>query len=199
MIDMADAISAHHARILAALRRRSGREIRPPIAHELEFIRLTVNHGEYCEKLRRLGQHSAAESVAGNALYIGVRWLFLAQKHLEDARAAFATNRLRSLYSRSYYAAYNASKSVRFLVSGVVSLKGDDHARASELPDDFPSVARWSVAITRLYEHRLSADYDNWQDTASKLSLSAAESLQMATGFVDASCGYLRIKFGISI
>jgi hypothetical protein len=78
------------------------------------------------------------------------------------------------------HAAYNASKSVRYIVNGRVSLKGDDHGEASELPDDFPDVDRWSEAITRLYEHRLRADYDNWRTTTSEMSLSASDAVDLA-------------------
>ncbi len=69
--------------------------------------------------------------------------------------AAHAAGRTRAAYSRAYYAAYNASKAIRYHVNGVVSLKGDDHQAAPELPGDFPDLDQWSQLVAALYEHRL--------------------------------------------
>jgi hypothetical protein len=42
------------SRIIAALRFRINRLVREPSVTEREFITLTVNHGQFSEKLRRL-------------------------------------------------------------------------------------------------------------------------------------------------
>ena len=52
---------------------------------------------------------------------------------MNDAKAAIGLNCNRVTYSRSYYAAYNASKSIRYIVNGSVSLAGDDHKKAPEI------------------------------------------------------------------
>jgi uncharacterized protein (UPF0332 family) len=121
-------------------------------------------------------------------------------EHLEDARQSLAANRARATFSRSYYAAYNASKAVRYIVNGLVSLKGDDHPKASsDLPDDFPNVDRWSEVVTNLYEHRLRADYDNWDTTAAEHILTAAASFSLASEFVHRCRLYLSAKLGDNI
>jgi hypothetical protein len=121
----------------------------------------------------------------------------LGQEHLVDAYAALQAGRNRAAFSRSYYAAYNASKCIRYIASGVVSLNGDDHRKASELPDDFPSVDRWSAVIPRLLEHREFADYDNWRFTASQHSLSSQQAYELAAEFLDVAKRYLHQKFGV--
>jgi HEPN domain len=158
---------------------------------------LTANHGQLAEKLRKLGFSDAATEVRRNAFYIGLRWIVLAQEHLDDAAASLAAGRKRSAFSRSYYAAYNASKGLRYIVGGVVSLKGDDHHKASDLPNDFPSVDRWAEMIPKLYEHRLLSDYDNWRSTEAQHSLTPSEAYDLAQEFVVAAKSYLHTKFGI--
>jgi HEPN domain-containing protein len=185
------------ARIIAALRFRVAKIIREPSVTELEFISLTNNHGHFSEKLRRLDLPAAAEEIKKNAYHVGLRWLVLAEEHLEDAASSLRAGRKRSTFSRSYYAAYNASKAVRYIVFGVVSLKGDDHHKASDLPNDFPSVERWAEMIPKLYEHRLFSDYDNWRSTESDHSLTPTEAFDLANEFLAAAKSYLHAKFGI--
>jgi hypothetical protein len=121
-------------------------------------------------------------------------------EHLEDARCSLAAARARAAFSRSYYAAYNASKAIRYIVDGVVSLKGDDHHKASSgLPDDFPDVERWSQVVTDLYEHRLRADYDNWNSTAAENFLTAAQAFSLASEFVNQCRVYLSTRLGAAI
>ena len=182
-------------RIIGLLRLVSGSDVWPPVSPELEFIQLTRNHAEFAEKLRRFGLEDAANVVSANARYVGLRWLALGRKHQDAARRELQSGSDRAALSRAYYAAYNASKSVRYIVAGSVSLKGDDHGEASDLPDDFPNVDRWSEAITRLYEHRLRADYDNWRSTTSEMTLSAREAVDLATGFLEAANDYLLKQF----
>lgn len=185
------------SRIVAALRFRIASLVREPRLHERDFMNLTSNHGQFSDKLRRLGQNAAAIEIQKNAFYIGLRWLELGQEHLDDAAASLAANRKRSTFSRAYYAAYNASKGVRYIVSGSVGLTGDDHNKASDLPNDFPSGDRWAAMIPRLYEHRLFSDYDNWRSTGSEHSLTPQEAYDLAQQFVATARSYLQRKFGI--
>jgi hypothetical protein len=171
--------------------------IRPPPIDEREFLKLVRNHGEFCRGLRTLDLLAASSDLTDHAHHVGLCWLRLAIEHLDDAKVALASGRDRSSYARSYYAAYNASKTIRYVVEGVVSLKGDDHQRAAELPDDFPDVARWASVITDLYEHRLRADYDNWALTLKEMSLTPAEAVGFAENFIANARGYLEGKFGI--
>jgi hypothetical protein len=162
---------------------------------ELEFLKLTQNHGELGRKLVTLG--IPAPDLSENAKYICQCWFGLAQEHLADAHHALSGKRARAVYSRSYYAAYNASKAARYMVQGIVSLKADDHGQAStNLPPDLPDIANWSEQITKLYEHRLHADYDNWADTAANQTFAPAEAVAIAEAFVAAVRDYLNVKFG---
>ena len=138
--------------------RRTDEHVERERERRLEFLRATANHGAYCARLRQLGQHAAAAELEQHANYIGLRWLELAKKHLREASPILARVRPRMVYSRSYYAAYNASKAVRYIVTGAVSLKGDDHQRVSDLPDDFPNADVWSQTLTTLYEQPISLD-----------------------------------------
>jgi HEPN domain-containing protein len=185
------------ARIIAAIRFRIAKVVREPSVTELEFISLTVNHGQFSEKLRQLGLPTAGEGIQKNAFHVGLRWMKLAEEHLDDAAVSLAAGRKRSTFSRSYYAAYNASKAVRYIVGGAVSLKGDDHLKASDLPNDFPSAVRWAEMIPKLYEHRLLSDYDNWDSTESQHSLTPSQAHELAGEFLLAAKSYLLAKFGI--
>lgn len=170
----------------------------PPI-DERNFLKLTQNHSEFQRKIQVLGHEKVASDVTEFAYHVGQCWLQLACEHLQDAKAAMASNLDRSAYSRSYYAVYNASKSIRYTVNGSVSLKGDDHQKASDLPDDFPEVDKWALDITSLREHRLRADYDNWGATASEHSLSAKDVVDLAEQFLSEAKQYLEAKFGIKL
>lgn len=123
----------------------------------------------------------------------------LGEEHFAEADLAYRAGAARSTYSRAYYATYNASKGVRYLHKGVVSLKGDDHGRASlDLPDNFPDVARWSRVITTMLENRHHADYDNWVDTPAMYSMPADETLREARSFLDAAWLYLKTEYSLN-
>lgn len=146
-----------------------------------------------------LGHEKAACEVMENVQHVGRCWLRLAYEHMNDAKAAIGLNCDRAAYSRSYYAAYNASKSIRYIVNGSVSLTADDHKKAPDLPDDFPEVEKWAADITSLREHRLRADYDNWGATGSEHSLSARDVVDLAERFLSEAKQYLEAKFGIRL
>lgn len=183
-------------RIVAALRGRVVEYLRAPNVPEREFLDLTGNYAKLCANLRALGHHKTANEIRTNALYIGRSWMNLGKEHLQDATIAVPTQRHRMVYSRSYYAAYNASKAVRYIVYGSMSLKGTDHQQASDLPDDFPHIDRWAEAIPKLREHRLLSDYDNWRATPSGLTLTLDEAVNLAREFIDDAESYLETKVG---
>jgi hypothetical protein len=170
---------------------------RPPVS-EVEFLRLSSNHGEFSRKLATLAVPGA--DVLEYAKHVCECWFRLAEEHLAEADRALAATCNRAVFSRSYYAAYNASKATRYLVRGAVSMKGDDHGAASgDLPDDLPNVEDWSQRIIRLYEHRLRADYDNWPTTAKSHTMAPAETITTARDFLQEVRMYLNAKFGMTL
>ena len=168
----------------------------PPI-HELEFLRITVNHGEFTRKLQTL--IVSTSQVTEYAQHVGACWFRLAETHLAEGDLALAAGCTRTIFSRAYYAAYNASKAVRYIAQGAVSLKADDHQRAAELPSTFPDYARWGRRITTLYENRLRADYDNWSTTAADFSLTPNAAAQEAAAFLTESRKYLNGTYGMAL
>lgn len=171
---------------------------KPPPTTELDFLKLTGNHAEFGQKLASLG--IPAPDFADHAKHVCRCWFDLGRQHLKEARAALAAKCVRAAYSRSYYAAYNASKAARYLVNGVVSLKADDHGKAaSNLPSDLRDVAQWSQKLVILYEHRLRADYDNWLSTQSDHTLTPADSLKIAEAFLREVRTYIHSKFGMKL
>jgi len=192
-------LTAYLTRIIAALRFRAGRVFEIPPVPEPDFMDMG-NHGQLRERLNSLGERSVSEKVAKYASHVGLCWFRLSLEHLEDARSSLGLGRNRATYSRSYYAAYNASKAIRYIVDGAVSLKGDDHYKASsDLPNDFPDVNKWSKIVTDLYEHRLRADYENWQSTAADNSLSVEDAFNLANDFVERCRAYLSNRLGAQI
>jgi hypothetical protein len=169
---------------------------KPPPLEELEFLKLVPNHGELTRKLQTIG--TPAPDVLEYAKHICECWFKLAEEHLAEAQVALTAKCTRAVFSRSYYAAYNASKAARYIVSGWVSLKGDDHGRASaELPNDLPDVAQRSQDVTVLYEHRLRADYENWSTSSN--SLRPEDAIGIARAFIDGIRAYINAKFGMAL
>jgi hypothetical protein len=147
---------------------------------ERRALDLLRNHAEFKATLVSLTMNRDLTVLEQHVHTVARRWFELARVHYGDASAASATANPRSVYSRAYYAAYNASKAVRYVVRGSVSLKGDDHRKVADLPDKFPDVDSWTSQLPLLYErlslfvvleHRLRADYDNWSDTAAENTL----------------------------
>jgi hypothetical protein len=167
----------------------------PPL-HELELLKRWGNHGEFLRKLRDLGLTSDLHIFERHVKTVGLAWFSLGRLHLADARVLLAGGATRGTYSRAYYAAYNLSKSVRFLVCGYVSLKGDDHKQIGGLPDDFPNASQWASDLESLYEDRLRADYDNWMDTAVRYKRCPADCVDVASRFENEAATYLAAKLG---
>lgn len=166
---------------------------------ERRFLKNIRNHAEFRRNLSDLSMVTDLPVFDGRVLAVTGSWMKLGDEHMADAMAAHAAGRIRAAYSRAYYAAYSASKAVRYHVNGVVSLKGDDHQAAPELPDDFPDVDRWSNLVAALYEHRLRADYDNWSNTASENTLAPDDCISQAQQFLAECRQYLLHKFGVTL
>lgn len=168
----------------------------PPV-DELTFLKITANHNEFANKLQKLGWNNS--QLNDYVQHVGVAWFLLGDQHLSEAEVMSQAGIQRATHSRAYYAAYNASKGVRYLVVGFFSLKGDDHGKAGELPDDFPDKVTWAKKIAALYENRLRADYDNWTSTTSEFTQTPADAVSQAKDFIKTSRDYLKMRFGLHI
>ena len=142
------------------------------------------NHAEFKEKLTRLKLTSDFPVLDAAVVEVVKSWFQLAREHAEELRILDPDKLPRAVYSRAYYAAYNASKAVRYISRGIVSLSGDDHRKVSELPNSFPSVDTWARDLQVMYEHRLRADYDNWTQTAAEHTLKPGECAELAQRFL---------------
>jgi hypothetical protein len=96
----------------------------PPV-HELEFLKLSGNHCELARKLATLTVTS--HDLRAYAKFVCKAWFALGVEHLTESKLLLAASCRRATLSRAYYAAYNVSKSARYIAQGFVSLKGDDH------------------------------------------------------------------------
>jgi uncharacterized protein (UPF0332 family) len=157
------------------------------------------NHAEYRSGLGDLGLSSDLAHFDQHVADVTIAWFCLGIEHLDDAQVLLKASRPRATYSRAYYAMYNSSKAVRYRVKGTVSLKGDDHQAAGDLPDDFPDVAKWTALLVEIYEHRLRADYDNWRNTTQEHTLTPAECVSHAVAFIADCRTYLLNKFGLVV
>ncbi|HUQ91394.1 MAG TPA: hypothetical protein VM120_06920 [Bryobacteraceae bacterium] len=166
---------------------------------ERRALALLKNHAEFRATLVPLKMSGDLLILESHVSAVTRKWFELARVHYADALAADVFANPRAVYSRAYYAAYNASKAVRYVVRGFVSLRGDDHKKVADLPDNFPEVDSWVARLPLLYEHRLRADYDNWSETASENQLSPSECLAAARDFLTISEQYLLTQYGLEI
>ena len=171
----------------------------PGPTDERRALGLLKNHAEFKTTLVSLTMNTDLGVLQSQVHAVARKWFELARTHHVDASAVSAAANARSMYSRSYYSAYNASKAVRYVVRGFVSLKGDDHKKIADLPDSFPDVDSWVAKLPLLYEHRLRADYDNWSDTESENVLSPEECLTAAGDFLKAAEQFLILEYGLTI
>jgi len=121
-------------------------------------------------------------------------WFRLGVKHLRVARKLDlkARDEWRSVGSRAYYAAYSASKAIRYLTTGDTLTDAADHKRVGDLPDDFPNKNGWAVFLNDLRDARNRCDYDPWPDTKSALPLPVHELSAQAAKFVREARAYLK-------
>lgn len=112
----------------------------------------TKNPAEFKEKLARLKLISDFAVLGAAVIEVVKSWLQLAREHADELAKLDPDQLSRAVYSRAYYAAYNASKAVRYRSLGIVSLHGDDHRKMSELSDSFPKVDTWARDLQVMYE-----------------------------------------------
>jgi len=171
----------------------------PGSTDERKALELLRNHAEFKATLVSLSMKGDLPILESHVYAVARQWFELARTHYADANAVDARRSPRSVYSRAYYAAYNASKAVRYVVRGFVSLRGDDHKKVADLPTSFPDVDSWVAKLPLLYEHRLRADYDNWSDTAVENVLSPAACLAAAAEFLKAAEQFLLAEYGLKV
>jgi hypothetical protein len=154
--------------------------------------------GNHARILRILKNHSGTSNMTwyDNAvLNVARPWLLLAAQHLRVAQQLCAEPRVwRAVISRSYYAAYNSSRSVRYLIKGFVKLDASDHQEVGDLPDDFPKRAAWSTFLTETRKDRNIADYEPWTGVRSTLSRTPNTTFELAEEFLREAKTYLRAK-----
>jgi hypothetical protein len=171
----------------------------PSFNDERRALELLKNHAEFKATLVSLTMNGDLPLLESHVYAVARKWFDLARLHYADAAAADIRRNPRAVYSRAYYAAYNASKAVRYVVRGFVSLRGDDHKKVAELPGSFPAVDAWTAKLPQLYEHRLRADYDNWSDTPRENFLSPGECLAAAATFLKDAEQFLYKKYGLKV
>lgn len=157
------------------------------------------NHAEFKATLVSLTMSSDLPILESHVKAVAQKWFELARMHYADGAAFDSGANPRAVYSRAYYAAYNASKAVRYVAQGFVSLRGDDHRKVSDLPSSFPDVDSWVTNLPLLYEHRLRADYDNWSGTADENVLLPADCLSIAKAFLKAAEEFLHTDYGLTV
>ncbi len=110
---------------------------------------------------------------------------------------SFATSQTsynwRQRISRLYYAAYNVSRCIRLFISGSYGSEVKDHKKFDELPDDFPSKARYANQLDVLREDRNMCDYDH-TCRANDLVLGTSQSTTLVKEFLDDAKSYLSRK-----
>jgi hypothetical protein len=171
----------------------------PGSRDERKTLELLKNHAEFRATLVSLTMRGDLSTLESHVHAVAQKWFELARVHYSDASVVDPATSPRSVYSRAYYAAYNASKAVRYVVRGFVSLRGDDHKKIADLPDSFPDVDSWAAKLPLLYEHRLRADYDNWSNTASENVLSPVECLGAAHDFLKVAENFLLSEYGLKV
>jgi hypothetical protein len=163
------------------------------------LVHEVTNHAEFRQKLTRLKLTSDFPVFDSAVVEVVTSWFKLAREHAEELNKLDPNDVPRAVYSRAYYAAYNASKAVRYMSLGIVSLKGDDHRKVSELPDSFPSVDTWARDLQVMYQHRLRSDYDNWSQTSAEHTLKPIECAVLAHDFINVCSAFLRNKYKVIV
>ena len=185
-----DTVLSHH---------RAGSHRMAGATDERRTLELVRNHAEFKATLVSLTMSGDLHLLDGHVSAVARKWFELGRQHYADASSIDPIAHPRCAYSRAYYAAYNASKAVRYVVRGAVSLKGDDHRKVADLPDKFPDVDSWTAKLPQLYEHRLRADYDNSSNTSSENVLPPQDCIRAAREFLEVAAKFLLTEYGLTV
>ena len=121
----------------------------------------------------------------------------LGVEHYNFAKAQSST-KWRQIVSRSYYGAYNVSKSVRFAVSGEYSTAVSDHSKTGQLPPGFPNLSTYTNQLKRLREDRNLCDYDH-SAVESELVFRPQDYLQLVDALIADTRTFLQHAKGITV
>lgn len=149
--------------------------------HRPEILELD-NHAKVSRILRSVGNRTDLGWYNDAVHEVVQKWFTLGRYHLRIARTLNSRPReWRTIVSRNYYAAYNFSRGVRYLVNGTVKYDSSDHQAVADLPSDFPNHATWESFLIELRFDRNLADYEPWNGAFRKLFRSPDTSLDMVT------------------
>jgi|ERR1039458_7672571 hypothetical protein len=93
----------------------------PASTDERRALELLRNHAEFKATLVSLTMNSDIGVLESHVYAVARKWFELGRLHHVDASAVDVNVNPRAVYSRAYYAAYNASKAVRYVVRGSVA------------------------------------------------------------------------------
>jgi hypothetical protein len=133
----------------------------------------------------------AALQALDDDIQLNVQQLYLlGRAHFTFARR-LAPRNWRQTVSRSYYAAYNVSKSIRLHVTGTYSTETKDHSRIGDLPESFPTKSTYANQLAVLRQDRNLSDYDHTAGEADLL-LGRAATVKMVDSFLRDARLFLR-------
>lgn len=159
---------------------------------EPELLHLD-NHGKVRRVLSTFASRATLARFDDAVANVVKQWYLLARRHLRVARRLVRPPRdWRSAVSRTYYAAYNASRAVRYRVNGRVKPGAEDHKEVGDLPNDFPNRDQWSSFLDDLRYDRNVSDYEPWPAARQRLKGEPADSLIEVERFIRDARGYLR-------
>jgi sulfur relay (sulfurtransferase) DsrC/TusE family protein len=170
-----------------------------PFSDQRLLLHEITNHAEFKQKLTKLKLTNDFATFDAAVVDVVASWFKLAKEHSVEMAKLDVDQLPRAAYSRAYYAAYNASKAVRYMSRGVVSLHGDDHRKIADLPDTFPNVNMWARELQVMYQHRLRADYDNWTQTPSEHTLKPRECTELARKFLETCETFLKDVYKVTV
>jgi hypothetical protein len=154
------------------------------------ILLLNKNVAELRRELAHILGKKSASAFDAN-VKLNVAQLFsLGLEHLTFAGTLGPTN-WRQIVSRTYYAAYSVSKSVRLAVNGHYSREVRDHDKVGELPVDFPDKSTYANRLRLLRDDRNLCDYDHTVQEID-LGMNSTDALALVRTLVDHARGYLR-------
>jgi hypothetical protein len=160
------------------------------MAHK-EFLELNLEKTITC--LTRVLDASAMASLRAEQAQHVHALVVLAENHLTFSKSIPGRRHWRHIVSRSYYAAYIASKAVRYAADNAFSKEARDHLEIGTLPKDFPNKPRWSSLLSTFRGDRNIADYDHLAKS-SELEESPNEYRRKSEQFVELVKTYLKTR-----
>ena len=158
--------------------------MRPP-----HILRLNINVVELKNELAHVLSKKSLKAFDDEINKNVVALFNLGEYHFEFAKSV-GVSHWRQIVSRSYYAAYAISKSVRLAVNGYYSTDIKDHSKVGGLPSDFPTQSTYANKLRMLRDDRNICDYDHTA-IESDLSMQHVDSLALVNSFISDARDYL--------